>query len=66
MDKQSLHVRLPTDLHAALGAEAQRLGISLNAVVITALRQWQENQEEKRNGSKQPHAQSLQGGAHHQ
>lgn len=44
MDKQSIHVRLPKDLHAALVADAQRLGISLNALIAIALRQWQEQQ----------------------
>jgi predicted HicB family RNase H-like nuclease len=39
---KSLHVRLPDDLHAALTAEADRIGISLNALIAVALRQWQE------------------------
>lgn len=44
--KGSLHVRLPDDLHATLVAEAARLGLSLNAAIIIALRQWQERKGE--------------------
>jgi predicted HicB family RNase H-like nuclease len=40
MDKPSLHIRLPADLHAAVKAEAERQGISLNAQITIALRQW--------------------------
>jgi predicted HicB family RNase H-like nuclease len=40
-DKASMHVRLPFDLHAALKAEAERMGVSLNAQITIALRQWQ-------------------------
>lgn len=39
---KSLHVRLPDDLHEALVAEAARLGISLNSLLIITLRNAQE------------------------
>jgi predicted HicB family RNase H-like nuclease len=38
MSKIDLHIRLPDDLHASLAAEAQRLGVSLNALIIIRLR----------------------------
>jgi len=40
MERISAHIRLPIDLHAALMAEAEHMGISLNAMVTIALRQW--------------------------
>ena len=38
-----LHVRLPEDLHAIVQQEADRLGVSLNAMVVLALRDWAES-----------------------
>jgi len=36
------HMRLPVDLHAILQQEADRLGVSLNAMIVLALRSWAE------------------------
>ena len=36
--RSDIHVRLPEDLHAALVAEADALGISLNAYIVIVLR----------------------------
>jgi predicted HicB family RNase H-like nuclease len=44
---KDLHVRLPEDLHEVLKAQGQRMGLSLNAQIISALRQWQAQQERK-------------------
>ncbi len=32
-----LNVRLPVELHAALAAEAERQGVSLNTLIVTLL-----------------------------
>ena len=45
MERRSLHVRIPVDLHEALAAEAERLGISLNSMIVIALRGWQEGRK---------------------
>jgi len=45
MKRTDLHVRLPEDLADALAAEAEHLGVSMNAAIIVALRQWQASKE---------------------
>lgn len=39
-EKIALNVRFPPELHAALKAEADRLGISINALMCVVLDQW--------------------------
>jgi predicted HicB family RNase H-like nuclease len=38
MDAIDTHTRIPADLHAELAAHAKRLGLSLNAMIVLALR----------------------------
>jgi predicted HicB family RNase H-like nuclease len=38
-----LHIRLPEDLRDSLAEQAARLGVSLNTLVILALRRWKED-----------------------
>lgn len=40
MERTELHVRLPADLAKALAAKARKQGISLNAQITIALREW--------------------------
>jgi predicted HicB family RNase H-like nuclease len=35
------HVRIPQDLHHSLYHEARRLGISINALIVIILREWE-------------------------
>lgn len=37
--KKELHIRVTEDLHAALAAEAERRGLTINAFVVTLLGQ---------------------------
>lgn len=47
MSKSDLHIRLPEELGQALAAEAKKLGISLNAMVGIALREWLAQKEKQ-------------------
>ena len=46
-------IRLPAELHAVLTAEADRRGVSLNALVSIVLTEWAESIERLRNALEQ-------------
>ena len=54
MERTDIHTRLPADLHAALAAEAERRGVSLNALIAIVLTEWRDQLSS--NGQGEPDA----------
>jgi predicted HicB family RNase H-like nuclease len=51
MERMTLTIRIPEDVHAELKAAAEHQGISLNATISLALRDWINREREASNGS---------------
>jgi predicted HicB family RNase H-like nuclease len=45
VNRKEIHLRVPVDLHAALSAEAERLGVSVNTVAVLWLGQVRDEKE---------------------
>jgi len=51
MERMTLTIRIPEDVHAELKSAAEHQGISLNAAISLALRDWVNRQMEAKDGS---------------